>query len=233
MRSRPRRRTLTGVALAVTAVLAVSGCTFHPGNAAVVDGTNIAQTRVDNLVLAACGFFKANRIANGGASPATSTAYLRHLFTQDLISYDISQRAADALRLTVSPAAVAKVTSSQTLPAGMSSADKKLLSDFFDSSAKAQLQQAVIGAHLKDPSVTTADNVSPNDIKAAQKYLTAYTERQHVVVNPAYGSWSGDTLEDTEGSLSVPQSEVANSWLRLRKANANSVTGLPPSQVCG
>ena len=87
--------------------------------------------------------------------------------------------------LTVSPAAIAKVTSSQKIPPGLSSSDQQLLTQFFYDSAKAQLQQATIGAHLKDPSVTNADNVTSADITAATAVPHAFTAKQSVTVSPA------------------------------------------------
>lgn len=231
MTSRSRKRYAAG--LAVVAALALSGCTMHPGSAAVVNGDNISQSHIDNLVLAACSYQEAGRKQQGGAKPSTSMAYLRHVFVQDLISFQISNKAANQMGLTVSPAAIAKVTSSQKIPPGLSSSDQKLLTQFFYDSAKAQLQQATIGAHIKDPSVTNADNVSSADITAAQKYLTAFTAKQSVTVSPANGSWNGQTVQAGNGSLSAPASTVAKRWEQLEQNNAQNVTGLPPSQVCG
>ena len=93
----------------------------------------------------------------------------------------------------------------------------------------------MIGAHLKDPSVTNADNVNPNQIKDSLRYLRAFTLKQQVSVNPAYGTWSNGQLLDTDGSLSAAQSSTARRWLTIRGQASSSadVSGLPPSQVCG
>ena len=72
-------------------------CTFHPGKAAVVDGTNIPQSRVDDLVLAACGFFKANRERTAAREPGDIDRPTSGTCSpQDLISFQITDKAADA-----------------------------------------------------------------------------------------------------------------------------------------
>jgi hypothetical protein len=232
------RRRRYGIAVAAFAAsIALSGCQFHPGQAAVVNGSSISQSSVDDLVQAGCDFFKAQRATAGGATPATPTSFLRNLFTQNLIQFKIVDKAAAALHLTVSEAAIAKASQGQTLPAGMPSDTRALLKSFFTQSTRADLQQAVIGAHLKDPSVTNADHVVQTQIADSRAYLKAFTLEQHVSVNPAYGMWSHGQVLDSDGSLSAAQSSVARKWLKLREANADGsgggVDGLPASQVCG
>lgn len=231
MTSRRTKRRIAGLAMVVA--LGVSGCTFHPGSAAVVNGTTISQSNVDDLVLAACDFTELVNRKNPSSAQARPVSYFKHLFTQDLISFEITAKAAREMHLSVSPAAIAKITSQQSLPDGLSAGDRDRLTEFFTGAARSQLQQAVIGAHLKDSSVTTADNVTPDDVTAANKFMAAYTRKQSVQVNPAYGSWDGHRVGDTDGSLSVPESAAAGTWLRLRQNNASGATGLPPNQVCG
>lgn len=235
MTSRKKRHGIA--AAAVVGAVVVSGCTFHPGQAAVVNGTNISQGTVDDLVHAGCSFFKAQRMQSGGAAPATSTSYLRHLFTLNLISFKIIDKAASKLHLTVSPAVIARITSSQTLPDALQGTDRERLQGFFKMSTRADLQKAVIGAHLKDPSVTNADHVQPGQINDSVKYLRTFTLQQYVTVNPAYGTWSHGQLLDTDGSLSAAQSQSARRWLTLRAENTDgsgqNADQLPRGQVCG
>lgn len=235
MTSRTRRYGI-GVAACVGAIL-VSGCQFHPGQAAVVNGSDISQSSVDDLVQAGCGFFEAQRASTGGGEPATPTSFLRNLFTESLISFKIVDKAASEMGLTVSPATIAKASEGQVIPKGLRGRDRELLQNFFTLSTRSDLQQAVIGAHLKDPSVTNADDVTQSQIADAQKYLKAYRLKQAVSVNPAYGTWSHGQVVDSDGSLSAAQSAGAKNWLKLRAANSDGsgqgVDGLPPSQVCG
>jgi len=195
--------------VAGSAVLA-SGCTFHPGQAAVVNGSEISQGTVDDLVQAGCHYFEAQRKVDGsGVGPTKSVAYLRHLFTSNLISFELVDTAASDLHLTVSDAVVAKRSQAPALPTGMSQQDKDLLNQFFADSTRASLQQAVIGAHQADPSVTNADNVTPNTIAAGRAYVRNLAPSQAVTVNPAYGTWSHGRLLCTDGSLSAGQSAAA------------------------
>lgn len=239
MTPRSTKRKIVGFGL--VAVLGVTGCTFHPGTAAVVNGTTISQSKVDDLVGAACSFTALNRLKNPAPSgPSSSIAFFKHLFTQDLISFAITDKAARLLHITVSQGAIARIAGQPEFPAGLSSSDKASLEEFFSGTTRARVQQAVIGAHLKDPSVTTADSVTPDDVdtlaQSANPYMARFTRQQSVQVNPSYGSWNGSMVGATDGSLSAPASEVAGKWLRLRKGSAadpSSVAGLPPNQVCG
>jgi SurA-like protein len=230
--SRTRRY---GIAVAAcVGAIVVSGCQFHPGQAAVVNGSSISQSSVDDLVQAGCSFFK----ASGGGTP-TPTSFLRNLFTENLIQFKIVDKAASELHLTVSEAAIAKTKTSiePTLPRGLQGKDREVFDDFFVQATRSELQQAVIGAHLKDPSVTNADHVVQSQVTASRAYLKAFTLKQQVSVNPAYGTWSHGQVLDSDGSLSAAQSGEARKWLRLRDAGSNGsgqgVAGLPPSQVCG
>lgn len=235
MTSRKKRH---GIAVAAfVGALVVSGCTFHPGQAAVVNGTGISEDTVDDLVQAGCSFFEAQRKQTPGGEPDTSTSYLRHLFTLNLISFAIIDKAATELHLTVSPAVIAKITAGQALPNALQGADRDRLQSFFEMSTRSDLQQAVIGAHLKDPTVMNADHVQPTQINDSRAYLRAFTVQQKVSVNPSYGTWSHGQLFDTDGSLSAAASPAARRWLTFRAENTDgggtNVDQLPASQVCG
>lgn len=231
-RARPSRRRLVGVAFAVFA-LAGCGTSLHPGTAAIVNGSAISQSRVDNLVQAACQYIALGRVAkHSGNQPSTAMITLKSTIAQSLISFALTDKAASDLHLSVSPAAVAKVVkvSSPPLPAGLSDTNKALLTRFFDDSARFQLQEAVIGAHLKNPAVTNADHVQQSDQQAAAGYLATFIANQSVSVNPSDGHWNGKALTAGSGSLSAPVSSAA----RLPPPTSpTAVADLPPSQVCG
>lgn len=235
-----RNRWLTAAAGVAVGAVVTSGCTFHPGQAAVVNGHEISQGSVDDLVLAGCDFFKAQRASGPGAggSPGTSVAYLRHLFTSNLISFQLVNAAAEQFHVTVSEAVIAQRNSAPAFPPGMDSESRDRLAGFFRSSTILSLQEAVIGAHLADPSVTSAADVTADLIPDGQAYVVQkFAPSQAVTVNPAYGSWSHGRLHATDGSLSAGQSTSARRWLSIRAANLDSqgsnVDSLPPSQVCG
>ncbi len=196
----------------------------------MVNGHAITAGRVDALVLAACDYSKAVRQEQGGAEPTQSVAQLRSAITQALIQFELTGEAADQLGLSVSDAKIASLTSASTMPAGLNTDSRTLLEEFFSDSAKAQLQQAVVGAHLADPKVTTADDVSQTDLGAATPYLDKFAAKQDVSVNPSFGSWDGTTLVSGSGSLSDP---VSTTPVPAGSTPAAAVGDLPPSQVCG
>lgn len=219
-------------AVAALVVFAVTGCgtSFHPGQAVVINGQGVSASSIDDLVLAACDYSKQVRLAQGGAEPTQSMASLRSSLTQALIQFAITNKAATQLGLTVSGAKIAALSGSSTMPPGISPSSRSVLTDFFADSAKAQLQQAVIGAHLRDRKVTTADAVTQDDLKAATPYLNKFAAKQHVVVDPSYGKWNGTALVAASGSLSDRVSAVSTP---STADPASSVKNLPPSQVCG
>lgn len=225
---RCRRRS---AALAVVVGLALSGCgtKFHPGQAAIVDGDAISASHVDDLVLAACDYSERVRVEQGGAEPTQSIASLRFGLMQALIQFDITDAAARQLGLSVSDAKIAEAASTTTMPPGLSSSSESLLKQFFSDSAKAQLQLAVIGAHLRDPKVTSADSVNSSDMQAATPYLKKFAAKQEVTVDPSFGRWNGTTLVSASGSLSDPVSTTPPS----PGGPSPAVADLPPSQVCG
>lgn len=223
--------------VAALAVLAVSGCgstNLHSGSAAVVDGTPISQSKVDTMVMAACGFVKANDEANGQPGPTQSVARLRNQLANSYIVFQLDDRAARKLHITVSDAAIARIPS--PIPKGVSASDRATLRQFFYQATRSQLQEAVIGEHLKDPSVTTAENITRANLNsfaaAASNYLTRFRANQDVTVNPSYGMWSGTALQPASGSLSDAVSANAQKWLSLR-GGGGQPSDLPPSQACG
>lgn len=230
-----RRRAAAGVA--ALAVLAVSGCgstNLHSGSAAVVDGTAISQSQVDTMVMAACGFIKANNEANHQPGLNQSVAGLRNNLANSYIVFLLDDRAARKLHISISEAAISRFPS--PIPKGVSAADRATLKQFFHQATKSQLQEAVIGEHLKDPSVTTADKITRANITsyghAAMNYLSRFRVNQDVTVNPSLGIWSGTALQPGSGSLSDAVSTKAKKWLTLR-SGGGSPSDLPTSQRCG
>jgi hypothetical protein len=222
-----RKRRFAAVSALLVVALTACGANFHPGEAAIVNGQGISASSIDNLVLAACDYSEQARLSQGGAEPTQSMANLRFSITQALIHFVITNEAASRLGLTVSDAKIASVAGSTSVPEGVSPTSRSLITKFFSDAAKAQLQQAAIGAHLRDPKVTTADAVTKKDLQAAAPYLDKFATQQHVVVDPSFGKWNGTALVQASGSLSDPVSAAAGS------SSATAVKDLPPSQVCG
>ncbi len=230
-----RRRATAG--FAALAVLAVSGCgstNLHSGSAAVVDGTPISQTQVDKMVMAACGFVKANRLAAGQPAPSQPVAVLRNQLANSYIIFVLDNRAARKLHISVTEAAISRFPS--PIPKGVSASDRATLKQFFHQATRSRLQEAVIGEHLKDPSATTAAKITQANIRsygaAASNYLTRFRANQDVAANPSYGMWSGTALQPASGSLSDAVSANAQKWLSLR-GGGGQPSDFPPSQLCG
>ncbi len=226
----PRRpRVPRVVALAGFAVATVIGCgtDLHPGAAAVVNGTTFSQSRVDDLVQAVCSFTKIQREQTGGTEPTATLAQARTSLSSALISFELTDLAAAQLGVTVKDSAVANAAAGNPVPEELDEADAELLQGFFEDSARFQLQQTAIGAHLEDPSVTTAAVTDEADAARAQGYLRKFAANQEVTVSPAYGAWNGSFVARRSGSLSDPVSETA------KRLTRQSAADLPPSQVCG
>lgn len=231
---RPRRRAGSSCSRVVLALagLLLAGCgiDIHPGAAAVVNGHVISQSQVDDLVLAACDYSRAVRAEQGGAEPTQSMGNLRTSLAGALIQFEITDEAASQLGLSVSEAKISELTSANPMPAGLSGESRDLLEGFFHDASRAQLQQAVLGAHLSDPKVTTADDVTPANVDAGMRYLDSFAAKQDVTVDPSYGSWDGSALVSSSGSLSDP---VSTTPAARPNPSPDAVADLPPSQVCG
>jgi SurA N-terminal domain len=227
-----RRRRIAGVACVVAFAVGGCGSILYPGTAAVVDGQAISQGTVDDLVMAACNYTKVKRIAAGRSTPGTSIAYLRTAITNELIGFALRARAARQLGLSVTEAAIAKVEGGTTMPKPLSAHDKQLLLAFFHDSVRAELEEALIGAHLKNPKVTSAAHVTAADKQAAARYLKSFFKRQQVSVNPAYGRWNGTALQPVSGSLSDAVSAGAKADENAA-SNPDAGPGTPATEVCG
>jgi hypothetical protein len=226
---------LAGVA--VVAALSVSACgtDLNPGVAAVVDDTTISQGEVDDLVDAACAYSEAVREEEGGGSEPTQViAQLRSLITQQLIDFEISSAAVDELGLTVNDSTATALALSNPMPSDLDPDQEELMREFFDAQAYSLLQQAVIGAHQRDESITVADDtLTREDVDAAQEFLDEFAGEFDIEVNPAYGTWDGSAVVTSSGSLSDPVSALAQDAFASPEESPGASADLPPNQVCG
>ena len=234
-RSSRRARTPRLAGLAALTAISLAGCgsDLHPGTAAVVNGTTISQDSVDDLVSAACDYSQVLRELSGGLDPTLALGSLRTSLTEALITFQLSDEAADELGLTVSNAMVTKVASGNDMPSELDDHTAEVIGDFFRDAARSNLQQGVIGAHEQDDSVTTADKVTQADVTAGATYLRKFAKKQDITVDPRYGTWDGSTLKTASGSLSDPVSDSAKQATVAPAEGENPAAGLPASQVCG
>jgi SurA N-terminal domain len=226
-------------AVAVVLVLAVSACgtDLHPGTAATVGDTTIGESEVEDLVAAACSFTEETRIAEGsGSDPTQSIANLRRSVTQQLIQTEVTNQATEELGLTVSESTASSLASQgiDSIPEGVSSEDRELLEEFFTAQSRSLLGQGVIGAHLRDESITVGDeSITQDDVDGSQEYLTQFADGLEIEVNPAFGTWEGGEVVLASGSLSDPVSDVAEAAFSDSAGSPESLDELPASQVCG
>ncbi|HEY7044251.1 MAG TPA: hypothetical protein VH419_11335 [Nocardioidaceae bacterium] len=223
-------------ATAAATVLLLGACSsnLQPGNAAVVNGAAIPQSEVDDLVSAGCAYEAAMGKTDRETYPLLSLASLRTNFLNVLIRNHLARQAADEIGgLHVSQNQVSSLAAGNTIPPTLDDQERSRVEDFFHTSAETDLLVALIGAHLKDDTVTDASHVQQADLDAGQKYLDAYTKKADVKVNPRFGTWTGTTVKGGSGSLSQLASTPPTPAAIPGQPAPNPAETLPPDQVCG
>ena len=128
--------------------------------------------------------------------PAPAEGRAAHELRQRPHRNQLAREAAEQIGgLHVSQDQVEKFAAGNTIPTDLSEPAKSKIEDFFHVSAETDLLVAVIGAHLKDDSVTDATNVQQADLQAGQKYLDTFTQKADVSVNPSLGTWNGKKID--------------------------------------
>lgn len=234
-RLRGVRRLAVATLFGATALL-LSACTadIHPGSAAVVDGTSIRESSVDTLVQAGCAYETEMGKIDRQTYPVLSISTLRANFVNVLIRNQLARDAAAKIGgLRVSQDQVTKFAAGNTIPPTLGEPEKSQITEFFQDSSETDLLVALIGAHLKDDTVTDASNVQQADLDAGQKYLTTYSKNADVSVNPSVGTWNGTAIEPGSGSLSVLAVTPTTPEAVPGQPAENPAATLPPSQQCG
>ncbi len=227
-----RRRQLVGAGL--TAVLTLTGCgaDLSPGAAAVVEDVTITDQEIDDLTEAACSFTTESN-AGGVAAPSVAIAGLKGYLVERLIQVELVSTVADDMGLTVPDAQVQMVSATSQIPDSVPAEQRDLLGDYFDTDARASILVGLIGAHLRDSSITAADQIAEEDSTRGQAYLDKVSADQDITVSPSYGRWNGTALENGTGSLSDPVSTTAAPEpVPGQPPGEDPLEGLPPSQVC-
>ena len=149
-----------------------------------------------------------------------------------MVQFDVIDRAATAMNLTVDQATILANSSQNQIPAGLNATDKAALKGFFYDIGKSTAETQVIGAHLADPSVTDIKQVHSDNSKQAATYLASYVHKQDIRVNPAYGEWTGSQVVGGSGSLSDPVSTLAKAAEYAASNSQANTSDLPSTQVC-
>jgi hypothetical protein len=231
----PRLVRLSGCAAVAVLGLTACGTDLNPGTAATVGDESISEGTVDDLVSAACAYTEAMREEQGsGTEPTQSVANLRTSITRQLIQSEVTQAATQELGLTVNESTVSAIASGSEFPEAVDPDQGELLQDFFEDQSRTLLGQAVVGAHLRDESITVGDeSLGQEDVDASRRYLANYADELGVEVNPAYGTWEDGDLVIASGSLSEPVSDAAKAAFTGLTGQGADISGLPESQVCG
>jgi hypothetical protein len=225
-----RSRTLSGAVLAVVCAVGLSGCTMHPGQAALVGSEKISDHKVDDVAQALCS-------AQSGSQQTTAAQELSSRAARQgaldvLINASLSRqfgrsRGVHADQEQVSAALTSNAKTISALPKSRRSAFRSTLQRY----AEGQLVLIDIGK----ASLTQAGTKSPTDeqsIAAGTKLRDAWAKRHaDVTVNPRYGRYSKGALKGGSGSLSAPVSSTAVTGAKADPGQA-WVSSLPASQKC-
>jgi hypothetical protein len=227
------RRGAALVVLAAAGTLTLSSCDseIHPGAAAVVDGTRIEQSQVDDTAQALCNLILAGQGSQQSSAP--SFADLRSSLTDFQIQVMASDAVAKSEGLTIYPADVQKVAAQLTLPDGLSDDDVDTLTSYVDDISGLWVTSATINAHADDSGVTSSADVQvdPSAPPPVPEAVTQKLEDDNVAVNPMYGVWDGSAVTAGSGSLSAPVSAPPTPSNDQFPAEDSS-SDQPPSQVC-
>lgn len=233
--SRTSRLVVCVVAASVVA-LSLTGCgtDLRPGLAASVNQTSITEEQIDELSAAACVYTASAQQAAGtdDGKPSLVISELKGSLLGSVIAFQLTDEIADQMGLAVSEAQIDKAAQQQATPDGMPTREGAVIEAFLRDAGENQLQQALIGAHLRDPSITTVESATQDDVDAAGDYLTKYFAKADVEVAPSYGTWDGSRLVTGSGSLSDPVSTKAAEQPMPGEPNP-ALESLPASQLCG
>lgn len=225
-RSRTRR---ASVAAAVAVVL-LSGCGSHPGDAAVVGSESFRNGQVDDVALALCAAQAAGGQQVAQAVPARTA---RQGALGVLVSSALSRQFGESTgveieRSQVSAAVAASQATIDQLPASRRAAFEETLRSY------AEGQLMLIGAGRAQLARRGARNATDDQALAAGTRLRdawVRSTKVKVSVDPRYGRFSAGALRPQSGSLSVPVSSSAAAGVQSQPDPA-WVTALPASQKC-
>lgn len=224
--NRSRLTRFSVVAVATAAVL--SGCSLHPGAAAVVGSDTISGDQVDAVAAALCS---ANTMgAQPGAQPVASRG-ARQGALSVLIESELSKQFGEAKgvepsRAKVSAALAQNQAHIEALPADQRDAFRSALKEY----AEGQLMLIAAGREsLESQGKTT---VTDDEALAEGMRLRAqYADDIDIEVDPRFGTFTDKGLMPGDSSLSVPVTDAAADGASP-DPSAGWVASLPVSQTC-
>jgi hypothetical protein len=228
-----RSRTLKVVAVAAAAafaVPAVSGCSTHPGQAAVIGSESVADSKLDDVASALCAAQSAGQQTSQAqqlASRAARQGALDVLINGSLSRQYGASRGVVADQEKVSSALASNAQTIATLPAS----SRRIFRDTLREYAEGQLMLISIGkGELAKRGQQNATDQQA--VAAGTKLRDAWAKRHLTVsVDPRYGTFSQGALRASHGSLSVPVSARAVDGDK-QSPSSSWVSSLPASQKC-
>lgn len=223
---RSRRRAGGLVAAAAVLVLAACGDGVSPGVAAQVDDEVITNDEVDDLATVICEIDKGAGQAGKPMSAQRATAL------SVLLGIEIGREVGnlDAVpQQQVNQSLTAASEARQFVPED--------LRDYFDEIVRESTRSAIAVDAAAAAEVSEAGE--PPEPTAVQEQAAQlqqeYLEEHPVEIDPRYGVYQDGQVVSGQGSVSVPVSERARSFVpqATDDMGAQPAADLPPSQVCG
>ena len=228
-----RSRTLRGMALAVTAAAALSGCSSHPGAAATVGSQSISASHVDDVAQELCTARAVSAKAQGQQIQALQSRAARQGAVNLLISSVLSQEYGASVGAEPDAGQVASALA--TFKTTIDAMPASLRADY-----TATLRE-LVGGELTLLQAGKQELAKAGTTKVTEQQ--AFTEgtklrdawaadHADVSVDPRFGSYAKGSLVPSSGSLSVPVSSSAVAGASA-EPNTSFVGSLPDNQKCG
>ena len=215
-------------AVAAAAGLALSGCSAHPGSAAVVGDESISDSRVDDVASALCAAQKGGQ--NGGQDLASRGA--RQGALDVLINSSLSRQygASQGVQPDQEQVSAALAANAQNI-SGLPAEHRQDFKDTLREYAEGQLMLIDIGR--RELAKAGTKNVTEQQaVSEGTKLRNAWAAKNaDVTVDPRFGEYSKNALLPKSGSLSVAASQSATDG-SSPDPSPGWIAALPASQKC-
>jgi len=228
-----RSRTLTRLAVAGVACLALSACGTHPGAAAVVGSQRISSGDVDSFARALC--FDPTASGSGQVAQAVSSRSVRESALRNLVEASLSRQFGRSQGVEPDQEQVSAFLSSNEAALNKVPADRRtVLVQRLRELVEGQLTLVAVGRReLRREGASSITDQKAYDAGTTARDAWARTHLD-VSVDPRYGSYAKGQVEPAGDSLSVPVSAraAAATTSLSGQPSADWVASLPASQKC-
>ncbi|QNN51605.1 SurA N-terminal domain-containing protein [Nocardioides mesophilus] len=218
-------------AAAVVTAATLAGCGMHPGAAAVVNGSEVSEGRVDDAAVALCSANITGAAAQGQQVPVLPLRGARQAALQLIVESKLAEQFAAEKGITVDQSQVSQfVEQNQQGIAALPEAQRQDFRDLLTGYRTAQLIFIAAGKE----SLASQGNPRASDDQAeaeGRKVFSAWAKDADVEVDPRFGDYTDGSLVPASGSLSIPVSASAKAGAAAEPSDAWKA-GLPVSQRC-